>query len=69
MKKIRRQSDLPSHRIDSWRKTGFARVPAIAYPIRLLFAAAFVVGAFCSAFVFGQAKDPLDSSKVLKLTT
>ena len=66
---LERQSDLPSHRMDFWRKTGFARDPAIARPIRLLFAAAFVVGASCSAFVFGQAKDPLDSSKVLKLTT
>ena len=66
---LERQSDLPSHRIDFWRKTGFARDPAIARPIRLLFAAAFVVGASCSAFVFGQAKDPLDSSKVLELTT
>ena len=66
---LERQSDLPSHRMDFWRKTGFARDPAIARPIRLLFAAAFVVGASCSAFVFGQAKDPLDSSKVLELTT
>ena len=66
---LERQSDLPSHWMDFWRKTGFARDPAIARPIRLLFAAAFVVGASCSAFVFGQAKDPLDSSKVLELTT
>lgn len=66
---LRRQSDLPSHGMDSWRKTGFGKNPAIAHTVRLLFAAAFVVGACCPAFVFGQAKDPLDSSKVLELTT
>ena len=63
------QSDLPGHRTDFWRKTGFATDPAVAHPVRRLLAAAIVVGASCSAFVFGQAKDPLDSSKVLELTT
>jgi len=69
VKKIKRQSDLPSHRKDFQRKTGFGRDSAIAHPIQLLFAAAFLVGASWSALVFGQAKDPLYSSKVLKLTT
>ena len=69
VKKIKQQSDLPGRRIDFWRQMGIAGDPAIAHPVRLLFVAAIVVGASCSAFVFGQAKDPLDSSKVLKLTT
>ncbi len=69
VKKIKRQSDLTSRRIDFLRQTGFARDSAVAHAIRLLFAAAIVVGASGPAFVFGQAKDPLDSSKVLKLTT
>ena len=40
-----------------------------SYPIRLALIVALGVGSTRVAAVFGQAADPLNSSKVLKLTT